>query len=551
MPQLHDLIEAGVSADVLRRWIDDWRRTHPGQDIRPILNEAAEHKDFFNFPATPLFVAIRNPARIANALISVLLEYGADPNKTVAHRDGVNVSPLDYAIEGYLEYPRPADFETIEMLIKKNARYGDGWRKRGFDVGPPGNDYAQAECLEGAAARVLAFAQCVELHVPDIWSNVQSDLGGPLLSTALNGFSMPYAYTDPDEARFAMRAWCGPKGRAGSVSDVVLRLQKSPAALNMTLKSVDPQEHGTCGNNAAYQAFIALNAVPLYEALARGAAELSDLARVAPAGKSLCAAHLISSAVRERIGEFEREMGPVQTPVPLGVHVEYLHRVAAAVAAILPPELRSQLYAVLPDESLVPSGSHVHRACTLPDHESFIYCLAVDCAGVLRGERSDLLINALGSAGGVSTIWQEHLLACVDPKWDSLGVTVPGESRRDMFQAQARLLTPGSEKISDDMTTPIDEELTDAEFNKICKNIKDQCDIVTGQFCNSLTTTIVQNRPSFLGKAGITKKAVASALQGRSMREVGPCLPPGYDPCFPRGVEPRLPPPNSRRTLSR
>jgi hypothetical protein len=224
-------------------------------------------------------------------------------------------------------------------------------------------------------------------------------------------------------------------------------------------------------------------------------------------------------------------MGPAQTPVPRGVQVEYLHRVAAAVGALLPRELANPLYGVLPNESLVPSGSHVHRACSLPDHESFINCLAVDCAGVLRGERTDLLIDALASAGGVRTIWQEHLLACVDRKWDSLQMTAPGESRTEMFGQEARRRTPGAEKISDDMTEAIDKQLSGAEFERICKRIQEQHEIVTGQFCNCLTTTIVQNRPSFFEKAGIIKKAIGIALQGRSIKEIGPMPSPSiYHP---------------------
>ncbi|CAJ0808325.1 hypothetical protein LMG19083_04688 [Ralstonia psammae] len=543
MPRLHDLIEeADQNADAVCRWIDDWRRTHPGQDVRPLLNATAVHNGF-DFPATPLFVAIPKPVDVANPLISVLLENGADPNKTAAYSGGLKVSPLDFAIEAYLAYPVPAAFETIEMLIKKHARYGDGWRASCFDVGRPGGDRAQAGCLAGAAARVLAFAECVELHMIDVWDNVDGEPGAEFLANALNGFSMPYRYTDPNEARLAMWKWCGPQRRPGSVADVVLKLQESPEALNMTLKSVDPQERGTCGNNAAYNAFIALNAVPLYEALARGATEFSHLKRAALAGSSLSAAHLLASRVHERIGTFEREMGPAQTPVSRGSQVEYLHRVTAAVGALLPRELANRLYAVLPNESLVPSGNHAHRACSLHDHDSFINCLAVDCAGVLRGERPDLLIDALASAGGVRAIWQEHLLACVDRQWDSLQVTAPGESRRDLLEKVAKRRTPDAVKISDDMTERIDKQLNDAEFKRICDDIRDQREIVTGQFCHCLTTTIVENPPSFFAKAGVTKKAVVSALQGRSIKEVTATPSPSlYRPSG------RVPPTNVSRT---
>jgi hypothetical protein len=355
---------------------------------------------------------------------------------------------------------------------------------------------------------------------------------------------MPYVHDNEQTLlakRSAMQAWCGPQRRPGSVADVVLKLQASPATLDMTLKSVDPQEADTCGNNAAYQAFIALNAVPLYEALAQSGTEFSDLKRAAVAGSGLSAAHLIASKVHERIGTFERDMGPVQTPVPRGVQVEYLHRVAAAVGALMPRELANRLYAILPDESLVPYGDHAHRACSLPDHESFINCLAADCAGVLRGERPDLLIDALTSAGGlrtgVRTIWQEHVLACVDRKWESLQVTVPGESREEMLGKVAKRRTPDAEKISDDLMERVDERLNDDEFKRICDRIHDQREIVIGQFCNCLTTTIVESPPSFFTEAGATKTAVASALQGRSVKTGGAVASPSIRPLEWRGPQ--------------
>jgi len=453
-------------------------------------------------------------------LVSVLLKNGADVNAKISYYGDENkVSPLDFAAEAYLAYPLPEAFEAIQMLAEKNARYGDGWRVSCFDVGPPNGTRAQGGCLAGAAARVFAFAQCVEKHVPDIWDSVEREPGVRFLANALNGFSMPYVHADLREMRLAMRAWCGPLTRKGSVADVVLMLQESPAALAMTLKSVDPQESGTCGNNAAYQAFVALNAVPFYVALARAPAEFENLGHAVLAARSIAAAHLIAGRVHERIAQFEREMGQAQTPVTLGVQVEYLHRVAAAVGVLLPEQLASQLNAVLPDESLVPSGHHVHRACAGPDHDSFINCLAVDCAGVLRGERTDLVIDALASAGGVRAVWRECLLECVDRMWDSLQLAVPGESRHDMFQKTARGRTLGGEKISDDLMSPI-ADIKDAEFNEICKRVQLQYDTVDATFCNCLTTTIVKNPPSFLGEAGVTRSAIASALRGRSIHKV-------------------------------
>jgi len=499
----------------MRQWIADWRRAHPGRDIRPVL-EAVDEYPFIRLPATALIAAITTQGvSHTNQFVSLLLENGADVNN-MWDSGGLMVSPLDFSVEAYLAYPCPAAFDTIEMLTRRGARYGDGWRTGCFDVGPLGGPRAQAGCLAGAAARVLAFAGCAELHLPDIWDNVELEPGVPLLAHALNGFSMPYIHADPDEVSTAMRAWCG-RG-PGSVADVVLKLQESPAALNMLLQSVDPQEARTCGNNAAYQAFSALNAVPLFAGLAGGDDDFQSLANAAQAGKSVCAARLITGRASERIAQFEREVGAAETPVTRGVQVEYLHRVAAAVSARLPEQLASRLFAVLPDEALVPSGSHVHRACARSDHDAFINCLAVDCDAVLRGERPDLLVDALVSAPGVRTVWQERLLACVDREWDALQVTAPGESRDEMFTRLAKQQTRGAEKISDDLMSPV-ADIGSAEFDDICKRVKSQREIVAGSFCNCLTKTIVENAPSFLSEPWATRSAVASALRGRSIKK--------------------------------
>jgi hypothetical protein len=539
-PTLHDLIEkADENADAVRRWIDKQR---PKGDIGRVLNETAAYKHL-PYPSTALIASIATKvASATNELVPVLLNNGADANGMMSWGDEFKVSPLDFAISTYLGCPAPIAFKAVEELVKKDANYGDGWKAGFFDVGPRAGDAAHPDVVTGAAARVLAFAECIERHEPDPWDRVCLDSGAIFLANALNGFAMPYVHDNEQTLlakRSAMRAWCGPKVRPGSVADVVLKLQGSAAVLDMMLKSVDPQDAETCGNNAAYQAFIALNAVPLYEVLARGATEFSDLKCAALAGSSLSAAHLISSRVHERIATFARQMGPAQNPVQRSSQTEYLHRVAAAVAALLPEELANRLYAVLPNESLVPYGNHVHRACSLPDHESFINCLVVDCAGVLRGERPDLLIDALGSARGVRSIWQQHLLACVDQKWESLKVTVPGESRMETLEKVAKRRTPDAERISDDLMERIDERLKDADFKRICDAIRDQREIVTGQFCNFLTATIVESPPSFFAEAGATKKAVESALQGRAIKIEAAVASPSVRPPERRGPQDR------------
>lgn len=348
-------------------------------------------------------------------LVAALVDAGTKLN---ASHDGVTA--LDQATTYFLSDPSSQRRAVIDAL-GPTARYGIGWEIGYYDV--LSHRDAPEPSLMAASARVLAFAQCGRQHDPTAWEAVANHAGAPALAQALNGFASVREYEDPIPFRNAMRmaagnGWIEQRTTEGNtilgyvpgLANVVLRLQQAPGALDRILKMVEPSQPGACGNQPAQHAFMALNAMPLCEALATADPDLRQAVAMA---RPVAVAHWLiqSVAARRRQINQESKSGPV---VGDGNAAEYVNRVGAAVMEHLSVQLRPQLFGLLPEEAMVPLGKVVDTACARDDHRTFVANLARECTDALNGERPDIVHKVLCTVPDVAAIWQEALLDWVD-----------------------------------------------------------------------------------------------------------------------------------------